>query len=62
MTRSPANVQEGLFEALLRLSSSPDLSEDEVRRIQQFAMRLIAEFSVLKAEEPAKSDEVGARY
>jgi hypothetical protein len=55
-------VQEGLFEALLRLSSSPDLSEEEVRRIQQFAMRLIAEFSVLKAEEPAKSDEVIARY
>jgi hypothetical protein len=60
MTRPSANVQEGLFEALLRLSNSPDLSDDEVRRVRQFAMHLIAEFSVLKAEERAESDEAVA--
>ncbi|WP_162601399.1 hypothetical protein [Occallatibacter savannae] len=34
--------------AVLHLQHSPDLSEDEVRWIQQFAAHLITEFSVLK--------------
>src|SRR3954464_13742445 len=34
--------------AVLHLQHSPDLSEEEVRWIQQFAAHLITEFSVLK--------------
>jgi hypothetical protein len=41
-------VRNLLETAVLHLQHSPDLSEEEVRWIQQFAMHLIAEFSVLK--------------
>jgi len=34
--------------AVLQIQHSPDLSEEEVRWIQQFAAHLITEFSVLK--------------
>jgi len=42
------HVRNLLETAVLHLQHSPDLSEEEVRWIQQFAMHLISEFSVLK--------------
>ena len=41
-------VRNLLETAVLQIQHSPDLSEEEVRWIQQFAARLITEFSVLK--------------
>jgi len=42
------HVRNLLETAVLHLQHSPDLDEEEVRWIQQFAIHLIAEFSVLK--------------
>jgi hypothetical protein len=42
------HVRNLLETAVLHLQHSPDLSEEEVRWIQQFAAHLITEFSVLK--------------
>ena len=44
------HVRNLLETAVLHLQHSPDLSEEEVRWIQQFASHLITEFSVLKEE------------
>ena len=41
-------VRNLLETAVLQIQHSPDLSEEEVRWIQQFAAHLITEFSVLK--------------
>jgi hypothetical protein len=45
------HVRNLLETAVLHLQHSPDLSEEEVRWIQQFAAHLITEFSVLKEPE-----------
>jgi hypothetical protein len=50
MKKPSSNVEEALRTALLNVSKSPDLSEAEVDWVNQFAMRLMAEYSVLKAE------------
>jgi hypothetical protein len=42
------HVRNLLETAVLHVQHSPDLSEEEVRWIQQFAAHLITEFSVLK--------------
>jgi len=42
------HVRNLLETAVLHLQHSPDLSEEEVRWIQEFAAHLITEFSVLK--------------
>jgi hypothetical protein len=44
------HVRNLLETAVLHLQHSPDLSEEEVRWVQQFAAHLITEFSVLKEE------------
>jgi hypothetical protein len=44
------HVRNLLETAVLHLQHSPELSEEEVRWIQQFAAHLITEFSVLKEE------------
>lgn len=51
--------------AVLHLQHSPELSEDEVRWIQQFAAHLITEFSVLHETDVRKApleDEVHAEW
>ena len=48
--RPSLHVRNLLETAVLDVQHSPDLSEEEVRSIQQFAMRLISEFSVV--DEP----------
>jgi hypothetical protein len=45
------HVRNLLETAVLHLQHSPDLSEEDVRWIQQFAAHLITEFSVLKQRE-----------
>lgn len=45
------HVRNLLETAVLHLQHSPELSEEEVRWVQQFAMHLITEFSVLKETE-----------
>ena len=42
------HVRNLLETAVLHLQHSPDLSEEEVRWVQEFAAHLITEFSVLK--------------
>jgi hypothetical protein len=44
------HVRNLLETAVLHLQHSPDLSEEEVRWVQQFAAHSITEFSVLKEE------------
>ena len=65
MPQPSIHVRNLLEKAVLHLQHSPDLSEEEVRWIQQFAMNLITEFNVLK--EPKLShaplqDEVHAEW
>jgi len=48
MPQPSIHVRNLLETAVLHMQHSPDLSEDEVRWIQQFAAHLITEFSVLK--------------
>ena len=51
MQRPSLHVQNLLETAVLHLQHSPELSEEDVRWIQQFAAHLITEFSVLKETE-----------
>jgi len=51
------HVRNLLETAVLHLQHSPDLSEEEVQWIQQFAMHLIAEFSVSKEPGLLKEPE-----
>lgn len=54
MQQPSIHVRNLLETAVLRLQHSPDLNEDDVRWIQQFAAHLITELSVLD-ETDAKS-------
>jgi hypothetical protein len=51
MQRPSLHVQNLLETAVLHLQHSPELSEEDVRWIQQFAAHLITEFNVLKESE-----------
>jgi hypothetical protein len=51
MPHPSIHVRNLLETAVLHLQHSPDLSEEEVRWIQQFAAHLITEFNVLKEPE-----------
>ena len=51
MTQPSIHVRNLLETAVLHLQHSPDLTEEEVLWIQQFAAHLITEFSVLKESE-----------
>ena len=51
MPQPSIHVRNLLETAVLQLQHSPDLSEEEVRWIQQFAAHLITEFSVRKEPE-----------
>jgi len=48
MPEPSIHVRNLLETAVLQVQHSPDLTENDVRWIQQFAAHLIAEFSVLK--------------
>ena len=58
------HVRNLLETAVLHLQHSPELSEEEVQWIQQFAAHLITEFSVLKEPEllyaPAEEEEISS--
>jgi hypothetical protein len=54
MNKPSTTVQRGLSGALLELLRSPDLSPEDVKWVQQFALRTIAEFSVMKSQENEK--------
>jgi len=51
MPQPSIHVRNLLETAVLHLQHSPDLSEEEVRWIQQFAAHLITEFSVLHEDD-----------
>jgi len=51
MPQPSLHVRNLLETAVLHLQHSPDLNEEEVQWIQQFAAHLITEFSVLKEPE-----------
>jgi hypothetical protein len=51
MPQPSIHVRNLLETAVLHLQHSPELSEEEVRWIQEFAAHLITEFSVLKELE-----------
>ena len=51
MPQPSIHVRNLLETAVLHLQHSPDLNEEEVRWIQEFAAHLITEFSVLKEPE-----------
>jgi hypothetical protein len=51
MQQPTIHVRNLLETAVLHLQHSPELSEEEVRWIQQFAAHLITEFSVVKDSE-----------
>lgn len=57
MHQPSIHVRNLLETAVLHLQHSPDLSEEEVRWIQQFAAHLITEFSVLKEPEIHRAAE-----
>ena len=57
MHQPSIHVRNLLETAVLHLQHSPDLSEEEVRWIQQFAAHLITEFSVLKEPEIPRAAE-----
>ena len=48
MQRPSSQIFQLLQGAVLELQQSPDLTEEEVRWLQQYAMHLISEFIVLK--------------
>jgi hypothetical protein len=48
MQRPSSQISQLLQGAVLELQQSPDLTEEEVRWLQQYALHLISEFSVLK--------------
>jgi len=54
------HVRNLLETAVLHLQHSLDLSEEEVRWIQQFAMHLITEFNVLKEPDIAETVPIPA--
>ena len=56
MTKPSSKVQEVLAIALRQVIKSPDLSSEDVEWVQQFAIRAIAEFSVLKAPKDETDD------
>ena len=51
MQQPSIRVRNLLETAVLQIQDSPDLSEEEVRWIQQFAAHLIMEFGVLNEPE-----------
>ncbi len=51
MYQASSKVQQILSVALQRIQSSPDLAPEDVERVRQFAIHLIAEFSIAKAKE-----------
>jgi hypothetical protein len=51
MPQPSIQVRTLLERAVLHIQHSPDLSEEEVRWIQQFAAHLITEFSVLQERD-----------
>ena len=51
MPQPSIHVRNLLETVVLHLQHSPDLSEEEVRWIQQFAAHLITEFSVLHEDD-----------
>ena len=57
MTKPSSKVQEVLATALSRVVKSPKLSPEDVQWVKQFALRTIAEFSVVKSQK----DETDAR-
>ena len=64
MPQPSIQVRNLLEIAVLHLQHSPDLSEEEVRWIQQFAAHLITEFSVLKEPDQlyATLEETSAEW
>ena len=59
MAKSSLEIQQALAAALLDMLRSPDLAREDAEWIQQFAMRIISEFSLVKSEDerddPAQS-------
>ena len=51
MSQASNKVQQILSVALQRIQKSPDLTPADADRVRQFAIRMIAEFSVAKAGE-----------
>jgi hypothetical protein len=65
MQQPSIQVRNLLETAVLQIQHSPDLSEEEVRWIQQFAAHMITEFSVLKEPDllyAPLEDEVSAEW
>lgn len=61
MTKPPSHVQRVLCKALLDMLKWPDLTPEEAQWVQQFAVRFIAQFNLMKSipkEEPI--DETAA--
>jgi hypothetical protein len=65
MQQPSIQVRNLLETAVLQIQHSPDLSEEEVRWIQQFAAHMITAFSVLKEPDllyAPLEDEVSAEW
>ena len=60
MLRPTSKTQHALLVSLLEMENSPDLSPADRAQVREFAMHLIAEFSVLKDDEDSKSDPTAA--
>lgn len=58
MTLPSSKVQQALSVTLLRMPHSPDLSREDAERVQQFALRMIAELNLTKAENLAPEEPV----
>jgi len=57
MTEPSYKVQQALCMALLNMLKSPDLTPEEGEWVQQFALRTIAEYNLLKSKKSKGNPE-----
>ena len=58
MAQPSSRIQETLLVALRKVQNSTDVTAEEAEWVRHYAARLIAEFSVIKAEtDPSKPSE-----